>query len=82
MNGFAVTAPASLEAKADTRKILPYLHLLKILPIINKKQGNQPQCKWKGTDLTGSSLQRFPLFFFFGGRGGKGVGIGRNKILD
>ena len=36
MNGFAVTAPASLEAKADTRKILP---------IINKKQGNQPQCK-------------------------------------
>ena len=74
MNGFAVTAPASLEAKADTRKILP---------IINKKQGNQPQCKWKGTDLTGSSLQRFPLFlFFWGGGGGKGVGIGRNKILD
>ena len=75
MNGFAVTAPASLEAKADTRKILP---------IINKKQGNQPQCKWKGTDLTGCSLQRFPLFFFFwgGGGGGKGVGIGRNKILD
>ena len=34
MNGFAVTAPASLVAKAD-----------KILPIINKKQGNQPQCK-------------------------------------
>ena len=72
MNGFAVTAPASLVAKAD-----------KILPIINKKQGNQPQCKWKGTDLTGCSLQRFPLFlFFFGGGGGKGVGIGRNKILD
>ena len=71
MKGFAVTAPASLVAKAD-----------KILPIINKKQGNQPQCKWKGTDLTGCSLQRFPLFFFFGGRGGKGVGIGRNKILD
>ena len=72
MNGFAVTAPASLEAKAD-----------KILPIINKKQGNQPQCKWKGTDLTGCSLQRFPLFlFFWGGGGGKGVGIGRNKILD
>ena len=64
MNGFAVTAPASLEAKADTRKILP---------IINKKQGNQPQCKWKGTDLTGCSLQRFPLFFvfFFFGEGGE-----------
>ena len=64
MNGFAVTAPASLEAKADTRKILP---------IINKKQGNQPQCKWKDTDFTGCSLQRFPLFFFFlgGGEGGR-----------
>ena len=71
MNGFAVTAPASLVVKAD-----------KILPIINKKQGNQPQCKWKGTDLTGCSLQRFPLFLYFGGGEGKGVGIGRNKILD
>ena len=30
MNGFSVTAPASLEAKADTRKILS---------IFDKKQG-------------------------------------------